>query len=275
MSANQITAEKTLFDVLRDLWRGKFYLLAFAVIMLVAAFAFTSFAQKFYRAEMIIAPASPMGQGGRINHDIGEGSIQVQSEALQSTAAFMRFANIYDGVSVAKILMNDKKIMDELSLERNFQFSTPKSDWSAAKLSEYITKRVRLEPLSGTELRKFIYLHPDKEFAAYMIARVHRASDRIVRNGILSEVDGRIIYLNESLLVTTNPMHRRNLTALLMEQERLKMLVSIDQPYAASVIEPPYVLSKPSWPDPYVIFPVFLFIGLFMGFVVHGVRNNE
>ncbi len=276
MNHNNIIAEKTLFDVLRDLWRAKIYLSIFGATLLLLAFIFMSFAKDFYRAEMIIAPATHMGQG--ILHDrndIGEGSISVQSSSLQSNEAFLRFENIYAGVSVASILLQDKEIIAALKHDRSFEFSNPKDDWDAAGLSEYLSMRVKLEPVSGTSLRRITYLHPNKEFAVYLVSRIHRVSDEIIRNSILKEVNGRINYLNKSLAVIANPSHRRNLTALLMEQERLKMLVSIDQPYAASIIEPVHALSKPRWPDPYVIYPVFLFFGLLMGFIAYGLRNNE
>ncbi len=276
MNHNNITAEKTLFDVLRDLWRAKIYLLVFSATLLLFAFVFISFAKDFYRAEMIIAPATHMGQGASpARNNIGEGSISVQSSTFKSNEAFLRFENIYSGVSVATILLQDKEIMTALKHDFNFEFSNPRNNWDASSLSEYLSMRINLEPVSGTPLRKITYLHPNKEFAVYMISRIHGVSDEIIRNNILKEVVGRINYLNSALAKTTNPSHRRSLAALLMEQERLKMLVSIDQPYAASIIEPAHVLSKPRWPDPYVIYPMFLFIGLLMGFIVYGLRNNE
>lgn len=39
----------------------------FAIIALILAFLFLSFSQKLYRAEMLIAPATPMGQGMQIS----------------------------------------------------------------------------------------------------------------------------------------------------------------------------------------------------------------
>ena len=267
-----VATEKTLFDVLRDLWRARVYMVVFAVIMLVLAFVFMAFSQNFYRAQMIVAPASTMGQVAR---DIGEGSIQVQPNELSNNLAFTRFENIYDGVSVANILLKDKEILATLKFDRNFEFSEPRTNWTAEKLSEYLGKRVTIEPVSGTYLRKITYLHPNKELALYMVTQIHSVSDEVIRKSILREVEGRINYLNKSLAATTNPAHRRNLTALLMEQERIKMLVSIDQPYAASIIEPPYVASKPSFPDPYAIYPIFLFVGLLLGFIVYGIRHNE
>ncbi len=275
MTAPQVLPEKTLFDVLRDVWRGKFYMLGFAFVTCMFAFIFLVFAQDFYRADMIVAPASPLGHGMQAGAFVGEGSLQVQQEDLQSSAAFLRFEAIFNGVSVASVLLRDEKILAALRFDQSFTFSQPEEEaWSASRFSEYLKRRVRIEPVSGTPLRRMIYLHPDRDFASYMLARVHRVSDGLVRHHILQEVNGRIAYLNKSLVATTNPGHKRNLTALLMEQERLKMMVSLDQPYAATIIEPPFVSSRPRWPDPYIIYPVFLFVGLFLGFVVYGARHR-
>lgn len=274
ISPHAVLPEKTLFDVLRDVWQSKFYMAFFATIALISAFVFLSFAQKFYRADMLIAPATPMGQGMQASSRIAEGSIQVQHDNLQSTAAFTRFEAIYDGMSVASVLIQDKEILSAINFDRTFEFSKSHTDWSAEKLSEYLKRRVRLEPVSGTPLRRLTYLHPNKDFATYMIARIHRVSDEIIRRRILRDANGRIAYLNNALAATINPDHRRNLTALLIEQERLKMLVSLDQPYAATIIERPFVSSKPHWPDPYIIYVVFLFVGLLFGFIVHGLRHH-
>ncbi len=275
MTPVQVLPEKTIFDVIQDVWKSRFYMLAFAILFLVLSLLFLSFTQKFYRADMIIAPATPMDGGMRSSSQIGEGTIRVQPENLQSTAAFVRFEAIFNGMSVASVLIKDRRIIDALRFDRTFEFSKSVDDWNEEKLSEYLKKRIKIEPVSGTPLRRLIYLHPNKNFATYMISKIHRVSDDIVRRRILNEVNGRISYLNKSLSVTANPDHRRNLTSLLMEQERLKMLVSLDQPYAATIVERPYISSKPRWPDTYVIYPVFLFLGLLLGFIVYGLRHHE
>ncbi|MGH1376115.1 MAG: hypothetical protein ACRBCK_07180 [Alphaproteobacteria bacterium] len=271
----RILPEKTLFDVLRDVWRAKYYMTFAGFVFVILGILFMSLAQDFYRAEMIIAPARPMGQGLAAVAHAGEGSIQVQREDFQSNAAFVRFENIYDGVSVASILMADKDVLSALAFDRPFEFSKGRLSWDAQTLSEYVSRRVVLEPVSGTSLRRLVYLHPDRKFAAHMIGQVHRISDEIIRARLLREANGRIDYLHVGLSNVTNPEHRKSLTVLLMEQERLKMMVSLDEPYAASIIEPPSVSSRPRWPDPYLVYPVFVFIGLFLGFVIYGLRHHD
>ncbi len=269
-----ITTEKTLFDVLHDVWRAKLYMLVCVVISLICAFIFLGVAQKYYRAQMIVAAAVPMGQGLSLAADMGEGSAQVQSSALQSSAAFMQFEQIYSGVSVARILLNDKAVMARIDMDRVFEFASPEEQWNAERLSEYLKKHVVLAPVSGTALRSLQYYHPDKDFAKDLVGRVHRIADEIIRARVLRETSERIEYLEQALDRSQNPDHRRNLTALLMEQERLKMLVSLDQPFAARVVEFPHVSAQPRWPDAYFIYSVFLLMGLFIGFVIYGLRHH-
>lgn len=267
-----VVSETTLFDILRDIWSAKVTLLICAILMTGFAFLFITFANTHYKAQMILAPANPMGQETQAS--TSEGTIQVQQEQLQSTAAFMRFETIYQGVTVASVLLKDQEIQDALMFDRPFEFSQTQTEWTPETFSEYIQKRMRLEPLRGSALRRMTYAHPNKEFAKYMITRIHRISDEIIRRQILQETNGRIGYLNKAMERTVNPEHRRNMTELLMEQERLKMLVSLDQPFAASIIERAFVSAKPYWPDPYVIYPVFIAIGLFLGYLIHGFREK-
>ena len=48
------------------------------------------------------------------------------------------------------------------------------------------------------------------------------------------------------------------------------MLASIDQPYAAAVIEPPAASVRAWWPDALLIVPSVMFAGALLGLVLHG-----
>ncbi len=266
-----ITSEKTLFDVLCDVWRAKVYILVLSIFSLIFAFGFISLAQDYYRAEMVVEPAA---SGVSFRAMVGEGSAQVQSDSLQSSALFLQFESIYNGVSVASILLDDPKVMAAIDMDRVFEFSEAEKDWNVEKLSEYLRAHFILAPVSGTPLRSLVYYHPDRDFAKDLVGRVHRIADEIIRARMLRETNERIEYLNHALEMSKNPDHRRNLTALLMEQERMRMMVSLDQPYAARVVEFPFVSASPRWPDPYFIYPVFLLVGAFLGFVLYGIRRH-
>lgn len=271
-----IVAEKTLFDVLRDVWRAKIYIFIFIAAFAFLAFLFVGSAQRFYQAEIILSPVLGIGQGaGLSQYSPEEGTINMQAGDVQVGNAFARFSTIYSGVSVAKILMADQKIIDGLRADYPFVFLTPKSEWSAEELSAYLNARVILEGIHGTKMRRLRYQHPKEEFASYMLERIHLITDELIRARITRDVQARISYLNQSISEVQNPIHKRTLTALLMEQERLKMMVSIEgQPFSAAVVEPASVSAKPAWPDPFLIYPIFVLVGGLLGFVVFGLRND-
>ncbi|MBK9586496.1 MAG: hypothetical protein KA099_07640 [Alphaproteobacteria bacterium] len=272
MSENPATVrtEKTLFDVLRDIWAARIAMLVTGFAGFAVAFTFVTLARPYYRAEMILAPASPIGQGGFQLPTLPDRMLW-QSQSVQNYPNFMKFENKFNAPSVAGLLLEDEKIVRGLILDQTFDFIAPEVSWTPEKLSRYLTRSVRLEPVGNTPLRKLVYLHPDRNFAAYLIERVHQITDTLIRQTLRLETQERIAYLHESLSKTVNPEHRRALADLLMEQERLKMLVSMDQPYAASIVEPASSGVKPDWPHPRFVFPTFILIGFFLGFVIYGI----
>ena len=266
-----VIAEKTLYDVLGEAWRAKFVMISFALVAALLAFLFVGVSTRYTLAQMIIAPANPIGMVG-VNGPAGqgmEGTINSGVQTGEQIDAFSVFGAIYNGTTVASFLAQDKDFLEPLRDDRRFVFSDARLIWDAPSLSEYLDKRVHLESLSGSSsLRVLSYMHPDKKFAAELLTRIHRITDEMIRARILVETNQRIDYLNNALAGTNNPDHKRSLTALLMEQERQKMMVSLDQPYSASIVEPAFVSSRTYWPDPYLIYPVFVFIGLLMGYFV-------
>ncbi len=271
-----VIAEKTLYDVLGEMWCAKFVMAGFALVAVVLAFLFIEVSTRYISAQMIIAPANPIGVAGGVSNLVGHGSEGTIGSAVPAGGkvdAFSVFEAIYGGTTVASFLAQDKEFLRPLRDDHYFIFSKTREKWDAQSLSEYLSKRVHLNPLSGSSsLRRLSYMHPDKKFASELLTRIHHIADEMIRARVLSETNQRIEYLNNALTRTNNPDHRRSLVALLMEQERQKMMVSLDQPYAAAIIEPAFVSSRTYWPDPYIVYPVFIFIGLLIGYFV-AVRN--
>ncbi len=257
--------EKTLLDVLRDIWRAKLYLAFFGVVGLISAFIFLKSATPYYKAEMIVAPAHSIG------HTVSamtEGTIQTQTEQLGGDEAFERFSQIYALPSMSALLLGQDGVENGIRKDRVFSFSVQSIGF------DYFKRKVRIEPVSGTKFKRLYYFHPDPEFAVRLISLVHSMTDEHIRRSVLKETNERISYLNEAMSRSVNPEHRRTLAGLMMEQERVRMMVSLDQPFSASVIEPAFVSSQPKWPDPFVIYPVFLFVSLLLGYVVYGFRTH-
>jgi hypothetical protein len=271
--------EQTLSDVCADAWQARRFILSGMTLGLLAAWAFFYSAVPYYRAQMIISPASPMN-GAEVSSLLADDSLfalryLVQRAGVANSSDFMRFENIYDGASVATYLLKDEQIRAGLDEDRSSKFKKPKQAWRAEELAEYIGKRVRLEPVGATPLRRMVYLHPNREFATYFLYNIHRMSDEIIRLKIKNEATQRVKYLNEAVGKTANPDHRRALTTLLLEQERLLMLVSIETPYAAAVVEAPSAGVKAAWPQAWLVYPALAFAGALAGFVLYGFSPRQ
>lgn len=267
------SSEKTLFDVLRDIWRARYAMVFSAAVAAVFAILFVRSAVPFHRAEMVIAPASPIGGQSRFQLPVMPDFRLWESQSLQNYPDFMRFENKFNASSVAGLLLEDARVEEGLFGDRAFIFLDGESDWTPEALSRYLQRRVKLEPVGNTPLRKLVYMHPDRAFAMYMLGRIHHITDTLIRQNIRLETQERIEYLQDALTRTANPDHRRALADLLMEQERLRMMVSMDQPYAASIVEPPSAGLRADWPDLLLIFPAFILVGCLAGFLFYGARH--
>ncbi len=270
--------EKTLADVLSDLWQARIYLALGALLAGVIALGFIGLAVPHTRATMIVAPADVM-QAPDVSNAVGGSDapmIQLLAQRIggsMQSPGFVRFEHVYNGASVAGILLQDERVRQGLAQDRAFVFSAKNRGMDAARLADYIDRKVRLEPVKASSLRRMSYWHPDAAFARYFLARLHATADDLIRQAVVKDVGARTAYLQQAILEARNPEHRRSLTALLMEQERLLMLASTPQPYAASVVEPPAAFYKAEWPDAKLIFPIFMLVGAFLGFVMYGLRR--
>ena len=261
-----------LIDVLRDVWQGRKAIFIGLICGLMIAGAYIALSLPHYKARMIVAPASPMN-GAEMSSLMADDNLfalrfLIQRVGVSGSTDFLNFESIYAGPTVAQELLRDERVVAGLRNDRSFKFSLPKTEWNAAELSDYLRKRVKLSPLGAGGMREMIYYHQSPEFARYMLQQIQVISDQLIREDIRAQARERITYLNEAISRTLNPDHRRTLTTLLLEQERLLMLVSIDQPYAAKIIEPASATPRAAWPDTALVLCAVGLIGAFIGFVI-------
>ena len=256
--------EPDFADFLAEIWSARLGIFIGLLIGAFIAFSFIAVSVPHYEARIVLAPADPMNM---TTQDDG------QDQASSHDLNFVRFEAGFKGADVARLLLRDPEITDGLAEDQAFTFSETEQGWSPSKLASYIAKRVEIDPIGETPLRIFSYAHPDPVFAVQFLSRLHNVTDGLIRHEMRRGVNERIAYLNAALGTTNNPEHRRAMTDLLMEQERLKMLVSIDQSYAASVVVKAAASAKPVWPDRILVYLGFCAIGAFMGFVVMSLGN--
>ena len=268
-----------LISVLRDIFAARLFLTVGLCVGLMAAFAFIVIANPQTQARMLVGPAQLLDAQVNARYQDGQNSYmrmpENESTAKNSVSNFIRFEAIMRGISVARLLLRDQRIAEGLFNDRQFVFSQARSEMQPADLARYIEKRVNIDPFGETSLKALTYRHGDPVFAAYLLQQIHRVSDQLIRADLRNHVDQRIAYLERVIAKTSNPEQRRIMTNLLLEQERIRMMVSMEAPVAASVIEPAAAGSRAVWPDPYLFYAGFGFLGLLIGYLVFGVVSYE
>ncbi|MCD8498241.1 MAG: hypothetical protein LRZ85_09380 [Alphaproteobacteria bacterium] len=279
MNSAEALGEMSLMDALRLLWSARLWLAGGALLGLAAASLLWFTAVPHYRAALTIAPANPMNgaQFSRLlqnDENLAPLNFILQRVGSGNTPDFIRFEAILRGQTMAEALLENPVILEGLARDRSFVWSAPPSEWTPAQFSEYLAKRVDIASVPGGGLRVVRYSHPDPRFAAYLLSELARAADASIRRKTKTETLGRIAYLQAELSKTNNPDHRRALADLLLEQERLNMLVSIEQAYAADIVETASSSSRPLWPDIPLSALVFVLAGMGLGFAVFGLRRS-
>lgn len=269
--------EPTLADLLTSLWAAKFHILFFAGIFLVIAFFIVLFSTPLYRASMIVAPADGYALGDYAS-SVSEGEALTipfwrPREADGISTDFHRFVYTVKGPAVATILLKDPAVLSGIA--RDGSFSSTSKKWSAEELADYLSRKLKIEHLGTTPLRRLSYNHPDPVFAAAFLRKIHLVSDQLIRRDRRRQSESRINYLTGTLQKTVNPDHRKGIANLLMQQEHIQMLANLDEAYAAIVVEPPASSPRPVWPAKAILFAVFALVGGGIGYIVRCAHHGR
>ncbi|PZQ43502.1 MAG: hypothetical protein DI551_12035 [Micavibrio aeruginosavorus] len=268
--------EQTLADLFAEIWGARLSIFLFALAGILIAFLVIVFSTPLYRGSLIVAPAdgyalgdyaSSLSEGDGMNLPFWRPKDQ---EGVSTD--FYRFVYTIQGPQVAAILLKDQSVLKGIAQDGAKPAGT---NWTAEELGDYLSKKIKVEHLGTTPLRKISYRHPDPVFAAVFLRKIHLVADQLIRRDRRRGAESRIKYLESTLQKTANPDHRRGIADLLMQQEHIQMLANLDEPYAAIVVEPPSSSSKPVWPDKALLLAVFALIGGAAGYAVRTARHEE
>ncbi len=265
--------EPTLADIIRLVYKARWFVMGGTLAGLLAALIILSLVPASYRAVMVIAPADGYALGDYASSHGGSASTydRVVSlpfwrpmEAEGISTDFYRFVQTARGPAAAAILLKDEAVRNRLGAGIHA---------SPEYLADYMARHVDIQPVGATPLRKMTYYHPDKEFAAAFLRKIHLVADQMIRRDRRKTAQARIAYLSGSLNKTTNPDHRRIITGLLMQQEHVLMLANLDEAYAAIIVEPAAASAKPAWPDKPMMLAGFAVLGAVCGYLLWALRR--
>ena len=221
------------------------------------------FQKPMYQAEMVIAPAQRTGMPN-LSSFLPQG--------INDTPVLQYFVDRIDAANASdfttfETIFNGPQLARYLSQERG-RLVPPTND-----VTKWIKHAVKIKGVGTTPYRKITLRHPDQDKAAQLLAVLFEQTDKIIRRNALMKTSRRIAYLKEELKKTIHPDHRDAMIALLKEQERSAMTVSIDNNFAAIPIEAPTVSSRPVSPDWRIVFPICLFACGIIGLMISGLAQ--
>jgi hypothetical protein len=268
--------EPTLAEMINSVWKARaFILLGLITGWLVAGIIIVT-AIPTYRAAMIIAPADGYALGDYASTVADGNRLEIPfwrpKDQEGVSTDFYRFTYTITAPSVAAILLKDQTVLSGIAKDKRWKGQG--KDWSAEELAEYLEKNLRVEHLGTSPLRRISYTHPDTIFAADLLRKIHLVSDQLIRRDRRRQSENRIQYLQDSLHKTINPDHRKGIANLLMQQEHIRMLANLDEPYAAIMVEPPSTKPGPVWPNKSLLLSTFALIGAMLGYLFYSVRIN-
>ncbi len=265
--------EISLRELLQSFWRAKFYMLVGLLISFCFAFLFIYVSIPKYKSVMIVAPAD--------GYALGDYASSVQYDRIAAlpfwrpkdqegaSTDFYRFVHTLRGPAVSNILLKDESVLHSINRTQKNKIRT------AEELSVYLKRYVRVDPLGATPLRRLNYSHPNAEFSAALLRKLHLVSDQMIRRDRRQHSQSRIAYLEKALRRASNPDHRKGITNLLMQQEHIQMLANLDEAYAAIIVEPASASPKPAWPNKPLVWFVSSAIGLLFGYIIWCFRKPE
>lgn len=265
---------ESLADFLRRLWLARIFIIFGAILGATVGLFLILTLQPHYEARMIVAPALVQDTGESLMRFETGGDAVRRSIGLDNSlpADFVKFEQVLRENTVAGILSHYDGVLDKIAHDHMFTF-TPDEQMNGGLLSDYLLRHIKIQPIGTTGSRMISYAHPDPQFAVKILKHLHTIADETIRQKTAGETQERIAWLQKELSQSANPDHRDALTSLLLAQERRRMLVAMDQPFAAEIVEPPAASAKPDWPSKPLVLLAAIFIGMLAGFTLSSLRR--
>lgn len=268
-----------LADFILFVRQGRRSILTGAFLGLLFGLGYMGLAVPHYGASMILSPTTRTGTPD-ISALFPDNASFAMEYVLKSfgpgdSTDFVRFEHIVREPSVAALLLKDPVITNGVAQDRVFRFWPGRKPEDPVLFARYLQNNVTIASVGVTPLRRLSYTHPDPEFAVYLLNRMHGAADGLLQAEMRDKADNRIMWLSDMLTRIANEDHRRTLTGLLMDQEQIRMILALNEPFAARVAEPASSLSsRPSWPRWRVVVPFCAMLGAFAGALYASYRRS-
>lgn len=282
----QRTNETIAQDLIGSAWRHKWLVAFITVVAIGLGVAWVLVAPKRYTSRLVIMPTEASQQLSDLLRNAGASVIANSLTSLtgnEQITYFDRFSKQLTSVNTASALKEHAGLIESLmSLRWNDQkkfweadsFLTPVKaylgldtdvDTSAQAVAEFLRKNLNQEQDRDSPITTLSLDATDAEVARQTLGYLHQYSDDRIKQAIYQQTQSKLEYLQRRLQSVTVNDYRQTLIGLILDQEKILMLIQPNLPFAAEALEPPEVLSEPTSPKKARILAVAGLLGLALG----------
>ncbi len=281
---------------------GRWLIVRTAMLTAILALLALRMTEPSFTATLIVGPTVAEGLLGRGTPlpDLPTGSILngAVHGAGEKMSYYERFLYELTSLSVANELAASPEIMRRVfapmwnekeqkwgpdpglfpRLRRILLDLAGRTSWSAPdgrELARFLRSKIQVQQIGNTPLRRIVYRHSDPDFARLLLNRLYATTERQLRT-IAVTGNARMIEEYERMArLTTDLEHKRALWATLTGHEQFAMMMNVDFPLAADLMEAASCDVLPDNPDPAIVLPIAFVAGLVLGLVLVFVRMTQ
>lgn len=222
-----------------------------------------------YQAEMTIANAQFEAFGSASGASAVGALSQLAGVSSPGSEKFLQFQTMMKSNSVAVKLARDKVVRNVLMQPQGiFRKSIP----STADLRKTISAMVKVTKVDeGTATVSLAANTPQN--AVYLLTAIYSAADSAMRSKAASTSSAKIDYLLNAISRTTNSSNREVLIELLAREQVQLMFSKANTPYAATVLDPAIVPTRPV-SKKMIVLAVSVISGVFIGMIIALWKRN-
>jgi len=280
-----------LVETARAGWR---VLLGSALGALALAVAVLWLVPPEHTAVMIVGPTARVGSaamGARVPVMVGRETPLGAAEpgaGDESLSDYARYLELFGNGAVADRLAADPAFLRALfagrwdaeaggwrpppgltpTVKRWLLALVGRQDWvepDAERVARTLRDRLVIDMVRTGPMRRISLRHRDRATALELLRRIAAATDAHLRAEASRRSVAQIAHIKARLASVTVTEHRRALSDLLSDQERVAMMIEVDLPFAADVIQAPTASALPDWPNPALVTPLAGLVGLLAG----------
>ena len=264
---------ENLPELIARVWRGRKFVFWGMAVGLIIALSLIILLKPKYESTMIVAPPSHDSRTDSFVEGVFVYAPDVEARIPTGSPEFIRFEQSLRGAAVASLLFKMDHMVDKIGEDSVWRGLSNDIN-SSQDLSLYLANHIQVETMGATSSRKITYRHPDPDFAVKLLVMMRKADDQIIRTSVKAETETKIEWLKTEFAKTLNPDHRQAMAQLLMSEERRRMLLSLETPYAVNVVEEAASTPRPVVPNRPMIVVMLLLVGAACGAVYTLVRDS-